>query len=211
MNKDTNKTELGVIRTLANAEEYARKAEKELSSNIGMPLNNEKYDRVFNISGINIVKAKEDIQEIKKRKIKELINKYESITGIILLPQKVETEIFTEIENKSKAINNWFEVIRTSQEPCQGTCQIIDKYTKVILLETTIPIADKIIKATFGRTQEEKQKADKLWEEIENKMKYSLRKITRVDIDYGIVNFTECPELLIPFETTLEECLTYIH
>lgn len=209
MINNTNKTELGAIRILANTEEYTRKAEKELSRNIEIKLGDEEYKRVFNINGIAIVTAKEDIQEIKERKIKELIGKYESTIGY-LLPPDLEDKVFERIEQKSKNKESWFEVIRTSKNPCEGTCKIIDKDTKVTLLETEIPIADKIIKATFGRTEDELQKADKLWEEIKhiiNIISSNSLKVTRVDTDYCIFYICGNPNEVIEYESTLEDVL----
>lgn len=142
MFKATNKSELGAIRTLANAENYARKAEKELSRNIGIKLSEEEYKRVFNINGIAIVTAKEDIQEIKERKIKELIARNKPMPPV---SQEQINRTFVELENKSKVVSYWYSITKTSET----TCQIIDKETKVILLETDIMIANRIIKATF--------------------------------------------------------------
>lgn len=145
MNNLINKTCLGIIRTLANAEVYTRKAEKELINNMFMPLSEEDNKKVFLESGKRIVTAKEDIQEVKENKIKELINKYKSTEDTIVLAEEEREKIFAELESKSKVVENWFEVIRTSER----TCKIMDKYTKVELLETTIQVADKIIKETF--------------------------------------------------------------
>lgn len=142
MLKDTNKTELGIIRSLANTEEYVRKAEKELSSNMFMSLSKEEYKRVFNINGINIVKAKEDIQEIKERKIQNLVSNYQQITTVT--SEDID-KTFAELESKSKVASYWYSIIRSSE----NTCRIIDKYTGTMLLETDIMIANKIIKATF--------------------------------------------------------------
>lgn len=146
MNKDTNKTELGIIRTLANTEEYTRKAEKELSRNMFIPLSENEYKRVFNVSGKGIVTAKEDIQEIKERKIKELIARNKPMPPV---DQKQINKTFAELESKSNVVSYWYRIIKTSET----TCQIIDKYTKVILIETDIMIADRIIKATFEETE----------------------------------------------------------
>lgn len=144
MNKTIDKTELGVIRALANTEEYTRKAEKELISNMFMPLNEEENKKVFLDSGKRIVTAKEDIQAIKEKKTKELIDKYKQ-NEQCSFSDKEYTKTYIELYLKSKVVRNWFEVIRTSEK----TCKIIDRYTKVDLLETDIQIADMIIKDTF--------------------------------------------------------------
>ena len=143
MSENFNNTELGVIRTLANVEEYTRKAEKMLIDNMFMPLKEEENKKVFLESGKRIVTAKEDIQEIKERKIQELINK-NKLTVEICTTNKLN-KIFARLEEKTKVVSYWVEVIKTSE----NTCKIIDKYTKIELLETTMPIVDRIIKATF--------------------------------------------------------------
>lgn len=144
LNRNTNKTELGMIRTLANAEEYARKAERELINNMFMPLNEEENKKVFLEGGKKIVTAKEDIKEIKEKKINELIDKYKQKKQYSF-SEKEYAKTYIELYLKSKVVRNWFEVIRTSEK----TCKIIDRYTKVDLLETDIQIADMIIKDTF--------------------------------------------------------------
>ena len=109
-----------------------------------MPLNEEENKKVFLDSGKRIVTAKEDIQAIKEKKIKELIDKYKQ-NEQYSFSEKEYTKTYIELYLKSKVVRNWFEVIRTSEK----TCKIIDRYTKVDLLETDIQIADMIIKDTF--------------------------------------------------------------
>lgn len=201
MVKNSNKTELGTIRTLANSEEYTRKAEKELSSNMAMLLSEEEYNKVFLESGKAIVTAKEEIQEIKEKKGQELVAKYKA-TVPTDIGEFENNKIFDKLEDKARVVKYWFDIIRTSET----SCRIIDKYTRVPLLETDIAVADKIIKATF----EEKQQADEDWEKIERITKNSPNcwaEVTRLDTDFCRIQIKGTPNA---YEVNLKGALEII-
>lgn len=134
--------ELEIIRTLANTEEFLRKAEKTLIDNMFMPLNTEEHKKVFLEIGKNIVKGKEDIQEIKTSKVKELINKH-NVNTIVSSSSEVDINTaIAEFEDISKVVTSWINIVKTGDT----LYKIVDKYTNVFILEADIMIVKRIIK-----------------------------------------------------------------
>ena len=134
--------ELEVIRTLANTEQFLRKAERTLIDNMFMPLSTEEHQKVFLEIGKNIVKGKEDIQDIKARKVKELINKHNVNTIVSSTSEADINTTIAEFKDISKVVTFWISVVRTGDT----LYKIVDKYTNVSILEADIMIVKRIIK-----------------------------------------------------------------